>query len=324
MNGNQDLTALAGDPRAFDTELAGLHKQRDAALARVKAAEDRAHRVAGDKRSYQGRRQVWGRHIGVIETQLDSLAKNMGNSAAGEALTTLRAARDEVSRISLDIIARDEIYRQSPWTRFFPSVTKSHPHIHATLGCRTLHHDTVMNWAPGLSGKTEAEAVTELDEALCTVCFPTAPVALHNYVSRRTTGRIHRATCKHIAKGADRLSPAQAGVDALLAASRATCCSARETDRDAAVTTARDAAAAAEAEATAAAPVTRPGELRAMVEAHLTASPGQSFTPYRIGKALQRSSGAVTNALAKLATLGTAELVAAKPLTYRAAGRQTA
>lgn len=55
----------------------------------------------------------------------------------------------------------------------------------------------------------------------------------------RTAGRIHRATCKHIAKTAERLTPAQAGVDALLAASRATCCSVREFDRRNAVTAAR-------------------------------------------------------------------------------------
>jgi hypothetical protein len=71
----------------------------------------------------------------------------------------------------------------------------------------------VMSWAPQMSGKTEAEAVADLDEALCTVCFPTAPVALHNYVSRRTTAeRDERAAAKaerDAAKAAKTLEPGQ-------------------------------------------------------------------------------------------------------------------
>lgn len=152
---------------------------------------------------------------------------------------------------------------------------------------------------------------------------------------KRTTGRIHRSTCKHMAQGAERMSPAQAGVDALMAASRATCCSVREFDRRNAVAEARSATEAAEAQAAAAAaadaaaaeipsgerhtPALRSGGLRDLVAVHLSASPDASFTPYQVGRALHRSNGAVAKALAKLAALGTAELVSAAPLTYRAA-----
>lgn len=57
----------------------------------------------------------------------------------------------------------------------------------------------------------------------------------------RTAGRIHRASCKHIAKGATPMRPAEAGVDALLDATRATCCSVREFDRRNAVNEAKSA-----------------------------------------------------------------------------------
>lgn len=62
---------------------------------------------------------------------------------------------------------------------------------------------------------------------------------------------------------------------------------------------------------------TRPGGLRDLVEAHLRQFPGAAFTPHQIGKVLSRSSGAIANALDKLVSLGTAELAADKPRSYR-------
>jgi hypothetical protein len=70
----------------------------------------------------------------------------------------------------------DAIYRQSPWPRYFPCLSNG-GHIHATLACHTLFLNTPMAWTPALSGKPVAEAVAELGEALCTVCYPDAPSA---------------------------------------------------------------------------------------------------------------------------------------------------
>ncbi|MBF6102088.1 hypothetical protein IU510_29160 [Nocardia cyriacigeorgica] len=50
-----------------------------------------------------------------------------------------------------------------------------------------------------------------------------------------------------------------------------------------------------------------PGGLRGQVEDYLRDHPGESFTPHQIGKALERSSGAVHNALVKLAATGVAD-----------------
>jgi len=67
------------------------------------------------------------------------------------------------------------------------------------------------------------------------------------------------------------------------------------------------------------APATRPGALRDLVEDHLRKFPDTAFTPHQVGKVLTRSAGAVANALDKLVSLGTAEMVTDKPRTYRLA-----
>jgi hypothetical protein len=67
------------------------------------------------------------------------------------------------------------------------------------------------------------------------------------------------------------------------------------------------------------APATRPGALRDLVEEHLRKFPEAAFTPHQVGKVLTGSAGAVANALDKLVSLGTAEMVTDKPCTYRLA-----
>ncbi|MFG1998638.1 hypothetical protein ACGFNU_05760 [Spirillospora sp. NPDC048911] len=59
-----------------------------------------------------------------------------------------------------------------------------------------------------------------------------------------------------------------------------------------------------------------PRPLRPEVLAHLQAYPGKEFTPGEIGKVLDRSSGAVANALDKLVELGDAAMTTDKPARY--------
>lgn len=58
------------------------------------------------------------------------------------------------------------------------------------------------------------------------------------------------------------------------------------------------------------------GALRGQVEDYLRAHPHQELTPHQIGKALERSSGAVHNALMKLAKTGVAEMTSAAPKKF--------
>ncbi|WP_433754705.1 hypothetical protein [Nocardia sp. CA-135398] len=59
-----------------------------------------------------------------------------------------------------------------------------------------------------------------------------------------------------------------------------------------------------------------PGALRGQVEDFLRDHPGEEYTPHQIGKALDRSSGAVHNALVKLTTLGTASQTGEGPKKF--------
>jgi hypothetical protein len=60
------------------------------------------------------------------------------------------------------------------------------------------------------------------------------------------------------------------------------------------------------------------GALRGMVEDYLTEHPGEQFSPSAIGKALGRSSGAVSNALDKLVAGGYAVQTHEKPKRFTA------
>jgi nitric oxide reductase NorQ protein len=62
----------------------------------------------------------------------------------------------------------------------------------------------------------------------------------------------------------------------------------------------------------------RNGELRAMVARVLADQPGTEFTPRVIAQKLDRSSGAVGNALKVLAERGDAQVCSTMPLKYRA------
>lgn len=60
------------------------------------------------------------------------------------------------------------------WSRFFV-VTSSDGHIHRDTSCSTCYVTTTFGFLPLLSGLTEADAVEEYGEILCSVCYPSAP-----------------------------------------------------------------------------------------------------------------------------------------------------
>lgn len=69
------------------------------------------------------------------------------------------------------------------WSRFF-LVLNNNGHIHRSMSCTTCFVTTEYGWLPELSGLTEAEAVEAYGEILCSVCYPTAPVAWTNGTSK--------------------------------------------------------------------------------------------------------------------------------------------
>ncbi|MGN5380501.1 hypothetical protein ACQ4WX_35290 [Streptomyces lasalocidi] len=62
-----------------------------------------------------------------------------------------------------------------------------------------------------------------------------------------------------------------------------------------------------------------PGALRQMVIDHLSAHPGEAFTATGISRVIEKSSGAIANALVKLVIENIAEQVSDRPRTYRMA-----
>ncbi|MFD8723911.1 hypothetical protein ACFV2H_39655 [Streptomyces sp. NPDC059629] len=62
-----------------------------------------------------------------------------------------------------------------------------------------------------------------------------------------------------------------------------------------------------------------PGALRHMVIDHLQAHPDEAFTATKISRVVEKSSGAIANALITLARQGIAEQVSERPRTYRLA-----
>jgi hypothetical protein len=80
------------------------------------------------------------------------------------------------------------------WSRFF-LVTNVNGHIHSGTNCSTCRWDTSFAWLPELSGLTEADAVEEYGEILCSICFPSAPVEWTNGVNKKTAAqkRLHKA-----------------------------------------------------------------------------------------------------------------------------------
>jgi len=105
------------------------------------------------------------------------IASNLPKCA--NALTEFAKAQAKVNAIAKKIEMLEANYDAQKWSRFF-LVVSSAGHIHAHMGCHTCnkgHRPTSFTLFPSLSGCTTDEAVARLGSALCSVCFPEAPVA---------------------------------------------------------------------------------------------------------------------------------------------------
>jgi hypothetical protein len=105
------------------------------------------------------------------------IASNLPKCA--DALKELAKAQAKVDAITKTIAKLEANYAAQKWSRFF-LVVSSAGHIHASMGCHTCNkgrRETSFTLFPSLSGCTSEEAVARLGSALCSVCFPEAPVA---------------------------------------------------------------------------------------------------------------------------------------------------
>jgi hypothetical protein len=74
--------------------------------------------------------------------------------------------------VSETLDALDALHNAYGWTRYI-LVPDGHVHFN---GCSTLRHDTTRTFLPDESGNTVPDMIAKYTTAMCTVCFPEAPV----------------------------------------------------------------------------------------------------------------------------------------------------
>lgn len=180
--------------QAHDEAVAELYTQLAAARLARKGKEDTLMSLAGFKQHYFGHQahsRAWAREkagdrygkymvrvtledalAAVDELGADHYDLRVGKSV-GEAKADLVEADRQIKTIRDAIDEKERAY--TGWARFF-LVTSSAGHVHSSMSCSTCRPTTVYGWLPNLSGRGEKEAVDELGPALCSVCFPSAPV----------------------------------------------------------------------------------------------------------------------------------------------------
>ncbi len=175
-------------PVQIDTKLAALYGQLSKVQDRRESIWETIHHLAGDQKSWIGNRRYWGMKngqalIALIEAQDAGTLVAYKVTQANETRAALKASGAEIKALNAQIAELNEIFNAAPWSRFF-LVNNNNGHIHSATNCSTTYPTTSWSWNPELSGKTEADAVAELGEILCTVCFPSAPVAWTSGISK--------------------------------------------------------------------------------------------------------------------------------------------
>lgn len=171
-------------PREIDTALAAAWHEIDKAWEHRGLVANSVFRWAEEERGIRSRyiRKGYVPSLPISEAraELDKLV------TAGDERSIMRGKRPSEALAKLDeadarvqaarAVAEELERHYTGWSRFFV-VTSSAGHVHASRNCRTTRSSTTFGWLPQLSGKSEAEAVQELGERLCSVCFPSAPIA---------------------------------------------------------------------------------------------------------------------------------------------------
>lgn len=93
---------------------------------------------------------------------------------AREALALLTAAEDKLDQADAEVLAADKWADHGRWNRF---AIVPGGHIHQKFGCFTLRPTTDVRWAYKVSGDTVQDAIDTYGDALCSHCYPDAPVA---------------------------------------------------------------------------------------------------------------------------------------------------
>lgn len=181
----------------FDTALMNEYLNLAKAQNRLDMAFVVLHRTLGHRR--KSRNDQWTVHHsvgqqsipvddkGALSFAIDMVDAHNEELPVTATLRSLSADVDavielalEVANIELEIKKYDEIFiSRGGWSRYF-STEGTNFHFHDKLNCSSCHKNGVktrLNWNPELSGATEKEAVDKLGPRMCTICYPSAPVA---------------------------------------------------------------------------------------------------------------------------------------------------
>lgn len=144
----------------IDTELSALHDKRWDILVKLESAKD-------SLKFYQKN----------YPSRYDTIAKYEAK---------IVVIREQLSKVSSEISALNEIYDQDPWTRAF-LVINSNGHVHSSMDCSTCFATTRYNWLVQYSNDNENTIVEDAGETACTICYPSAPAEVLNRPSRIVT-----------------------------------------------------------------------------------------------------------------------------------------
>lgn len=159
-----DIAAVESmTPCEVDTLLAAIHGERGKAQERLNSLDQSIERYREEATRYTDSYNATV-HLPRLEEQRPGLVEQ------------LKALAAEAAPLNAEFV------RRGGWPRFF-LVVSSDGLIHSHMDCSTCNNGRQMTrfgWLPALSGKTEEEAVADQGAYLCTICFPTAPVAWTN------------------------------------------------------------------------------------------------------------------------------------------------
>jgi hypothetical protein len=165
--------AKAADKELYDAMLVVADKE-----ARLARAFTDVHHTVGD--SY---RRQYDSRSGWKLTNEEALAKcgliatvnsTYEGREAKEALERLTRAGVELDQARAAKALADKWADNGRWNRY---AVVPGGHIHTEMGCFTLRIDTDVRWAYQISGDSVADAIEAYGEALCSHCYPEAPVA---------------------------------------------------------------------------------------------------------------------------------------------------
>lgn len=220
------MNLTTATPVEIDTRLAEVHTEIGAVNAKVDYLERRVLDHSGlrvyvpatwttRKSSYKvngtfedGLARLWAyiaafeayEASGYAEALRPTRLSDFAGQFTADTLAALVAERDTLRGRKFTLWAEanelEAEHTRRPWSRYY-LVVSSAGHIHSSTRCKTCRRTTEYGWTPERSGMTEAEAIDDLGEhaeALCSVCFPSAPVAGKTKVTAAKAAKMSAGT----------------------------------------------------------------------------------------------------------------------------------